>query len=108
MSDKNLTEDEVLSNFITKMVDDKGEAGLTPEERGALETRLKHELDRYVEVSLIAALPDEKLLVLEKWLDLGMTDEEKDFFFEEAGINESHVIETALMNFRANYLGEVA
>ena len=108
MPNKNLADDEMLSSFIAKMVDDKGEAELAPAERQELEAKLRQELDRYVEVSMIAALSDEKLLVLEKWLDLGMTDEEKEFFFEEAGVDETHMVEMALMNFRANYLGEAA
>lgn len=110
MPSNTINDERVLVAFADKMIDDKGNAkNLSQEERGTLRRGLVKRLKEVTEKAVLAVLPDEKLIELEKVLDEDGSDEELEAIF--GSINEEEyakAVEDAMTEFREAYLVGVA
>lgn len=109
MPEFKVTKNKLLSLFIDRMMVDKGVDGMSLGEQADLRKALAAELDTQIQSAMLEALPEEKLVELDKQLDGGMTDEELELFFEySAGVDFQSVIKDAMERFRKAYLGETS
>lgn len=106
MPDRKYNDQRTLSTYVDAMIMERGDAKeLSMEMRGALKRALLEGLNDAIEKAILAALPDSKLLELEKILDNDGSDEELDKFF--AGVEDvdaTPAIKQAMEKFRADYL----
>lgn len=99
MSKEAFTQNQIINTIVEQMIADKGET-LTDELRAAL----NQQMTSYIEGSIFAALPDEKLLELDAMAERDASDEELDAFFDQAGVDYDRVAEDAIARFREAYL----
>lgn len=94
-----------ISSFLDQMIAARGE-NLNKTERLALRQKLSLELDQKIDQAIVAALPEDKLLELNRRMDAGMSDDDVEKFFDETGIDFGKVALEAATQFRRDYLGE--
>ncbi len=99
MPTKIVTQGMILDAMIDKMIAEKGE-NISEEER----ERLKDQLGERLETAMVMALPDAKMMQLDRMLDGEVDDAAMDKFFAEAGVDFSPVIEAEAEKFRQEFL----
>lgn len=106
MPDGKINSERVLTTYVERMIDDKGDAtelGLA--ERDALRRVLARKLNDAIEKAMLASLPDEKLNELEKILERDGSDEELEAFFDGVeGVDAGPAVEKAMAQVREDYL----
>lgn len=98
------SQEQILSAFVLKMMQDKGVTGLSDDERNRLRMNLQDKLEEQIERALVEMLSDEQLIELDKRLDEGMTDEEVEAFFLEAGVDAEQAMADAMKAFREAFM----
>ena len=101
-----ITQDQVIAVYLERMLKDKGEWAEDAQEQKRQIERLRQKLDERVEREMIQALSDDQLDELERRLDDGMTDDEMEEFLENTGVDFGAAARKAMIEFRAEYLGE--
>ena len=101
-----ITQDQVIAVYLERMLKDKGEWAEDDQEQKRQIERLRQKLDERVEREMIRALSDDQLDELERRLDDGMTDDEMEEFLENTGVDFGAAARKAMIEFRAEYLGE--
>ncbi len=104
MPETNMDAQEVINDFLDRMITDKGEA-LSPEERLARRKELKDRLDGMVDEEMIAAVPDDKIIELDAKMQEGMTSAQVEAFLLESGADFEQAAIAALDRLRNEYLG---
>lgn len=106
MPDTTLTQENSIDVFVERLMAEKGDAG------GADQSKLKAELQERVvektEEAMLKALPDEKLIELERKLDEGMSDDDLGKFFLNAGVDYQPAVQQAMQELKTEFLGEAA
>ncbi|MBQ2660066.1 hypothetical protein IJF86_01425 [Candidatus Saccharibacteria bacterium] len=97
----NLQTGEILEKFVEQMMQEKGE-----EASGPKKTELIDKLDKKIEEAFLMALPDERLLALNKALDEDASDKKINAILFGSGIDFRVVAATAMKKFKNEYLGE--
>lgn len=105
---ENKTKEETIVAFVDQMLAEAQIAGMSPEEQTALKAQLEDGADDVVEMALIEALPDEKLIELNELLDNNAPDEDLDGFFASAGVDFAEVVGNALLKYRQDFLANLA
>lgn len=98
------SQEQILSAFVIKMMQDKGVTSLSDEERSRLRMSLQDKLEEQIERALIEMLSDERLVELDKKLDEGATDEEVEAFFLASGADANQVMTDAMKAFREAFM----
>ena len=101
-----ITQDQVIAVYLERMLKDKGEWAEDAQEQKRQIERLRQKLDERVEREMIRALSDDQLDELDRRLDDGMTDDEMEEFLENTGVDFGAAARKAMVEFRAEYLGE--
>ena len=101
-----ITQDQVIAVYLERMLKDKGEWAEDAQEQKRQIERLRQKLDERVEREMIRALSDDQLDELDRRLDDGMTDDEMEEFLENTGVDFGAAARKAMIEFRAEYLGE--
>lgn len=104
MPESTPNQDQILSAFVIKMMQDKGITGMSEEERSRLRMSLQDKLEEQIERALIEMLSDEQLIELDKKLDEGVTDEEVEAFFLESGADANQAMTDTMKAFREAFL----
>lgn len=99
-----MPKEKVLSEFVEKMVAEKGVAGMTPEQQAQLSKSLSEKLEEQIEQAMIKMLSDEQLVQLETMLDSNVSDEALEKFFDESGVDFSQAAAQAMTEFRKAYM----
>lgn len=98
-------DDEIMDKFLYGLIDTKGLKSFKGEIRWKVKEDLKALLVEYINVSILNALPEDKLGALSQAVDEG--DKEKiGEIFKDAGIDYGKVVGEALIGFGNTYLGE--
>lgn len=100
MPTKIVTQGMVLDAVVNKMAADKG-VNISEEER----ERLTKELEERIDQAMVMALPDAKLVELDRILEGEVDDAAVEKLFAEAGVDFGAVIETEIEKFRGEFLG---
>ena len=98
------SEEQILSAFVLKMMQDKGLTGMSDDERSRLRLNLQDKLEEQIERALIEMLSDEQLVELDRRLDEGMTEEEVEAYFLGAGTDANQVMADAMKAFRDAFM----
>ncbi len=93
-----------LSDFATKLIEEKGLDNLDDEVREQIKSDLISRLEDRVNAAILAALPPEKLGDFEKILEQGNTDEIQSFCSKNV-LDLDQLVASELMSFRQTYLG---
>ena len=104
MPESTPSQEQILSAFVIKMMQDKGITGLSDEERDRLRMNLQDKLEEQIERALIEMLSDEELIELDKKLNEGVTDEEIEAFFLGTGADADKIITDTMEAFRVAFL----
>lgn len=104
-NDNQPNREQMLLAFVSKMMADKG-LKLNQEQEQQLKARLFDKLNEQIEQSFVRALPDDKLVLLEKLLDDNVPDEVIEKFFEESGLDMQAAAARAMEDFRQAFLKE--
>lgn len=106
MPENKLTDAQMLTAFVNKMVTDKGLV-LSDDERQKLRAKLLSELNVAIEQAMIRALPDEKLLELERLTENPeVTDAAIEAVFTGSGVDFQAVVGRTMNDFRQKFLSE--
>lgn len=105
MPENKINPDMVLSRFLDEIVAVKG-AGLSKIERLSLRQDLRTEMDEKVDAAIIAALPEAKLLELNKLVESEASEDEIENFFVTAGVDFEKVALSAMLQFRKDQMGD--
>ncbi len=104
MPTKTITQGMVLNAFIDKMLAATGQENTNPEEQRAVREGLRLQLESEMEKAMIKALPDAKLIELNKMLEReNVSDDEIEKFFETSGVDFQKVIEGVMQKFAEDY-----
>ena len=99
---ENLTQEQLLTLFVERLIADKG-----LEATEELKTELLIGIDKKVNAEIVKALPDEYLRKLNAEFDAGTGTADKIAeIVEESGIDMGKITEKALTAFRNEYLGK--
>lgn len=104
MPESKPNQEEILSAFVIKMIQDKGLGEMSDEERSRLRMNLQDKLQEQIEQALIGMLSDEQLAELDEKLDNGATDEEVEAFFLATGADANKAMTDAMKAFREAFL----
>lgn len=104
MPETNVSAQEVIDDFLDKLITDRGES-LTPEERVVRRKELKERLDGMVDEEMIAAVPDDKIIELDAKMQEGMTSAQVEAFLLDSGADFEQAAIAALDRLRNEYLG---
>lgn len=97
---KKITQGMLLDAFIDRMLAKSGKTNITSDERRELRDQMRVELEPRIERAIIEALPDAKLVELDKLLDQeGELDDEVEKFFAESGVDYDKAVEKVMMEF---------
>lgn len=107
MPENKINPDMVLSRFLDEIVAVKG-AGLSKVERLSLRQDLRTEMDEKVDAAIIAALPEDKLLELNKMVESEASEDEIENFFVTAGVDFEKVALSVMLQFRKDQMGDKA
>lgn len=107
MPENKLNDEKVLQMFVDRLIADKGGDTLDAKQKETLQGELMSELDERMQQAMIRALPDAKLMELEKMLDADASDEEIESFFanasKDAGVDFDPEIRKVFEAFRTDY-----
>lgn len=103
MPENKLNDEKVLAMFVDRLIADKGGDTLDAKQKETLQKELLEELDERIQQAMIRALPDAKLMELEKLLDEDAPDEEIEGFFKGADADFDPAIRKAMDEFRTDY-----
>jgi hypothetical protein len=107
MPENKLNDEKVLQMFVDRLIADKGGDMLDAKQKETLQGELMAELDERMQQAMIRALPDAKLMELEKMLDADASDEEIESFFanasKDAGVDFDPEIRKVFEAFRTDY-----
>lgn len=103
MPENKLDDEKVLRMFVDRLIADKGGDTLDVKQKGILQKELLEELDERIQQAMIRALPDAKLMELEKLLDEDAPDEIIEGLFKGAGMDFDPAIRKAMDEFRTDY-----
>lgn len=103
MPENKLNDEKVLQMFVDRLIADKGGDTLDAKQKETLQGELMAELDERMQQAMIRALPDAKLMELEKMLDADASDEEIESFFMSAGVDFDPEIRKVFEAFRTDY-----
>ncbi len=107
MPENKLNDEKVLRMFVDRLIADKGGDTLDAKQKETLQGELMAELDERIQQAMIRALPDAKLMELEKMLDADASDEEIESFFanasKDAGVDYDPEIRKVFEAFRTDY-----
>lgn len=107
MPENKLNDEKVLQMFVDRLIADKGGDTLDAKQKETLQGELMAELDERMQQAMIRALPDAKLMELEKMLDADASDEEIESFFanasKDAGVDFDPEIRKVFEAFRTDY-----
>lgn len=107
MPENKLNDEKVLQMFVDRLIADKGGDTLDAKQKETLQGELMAELDERMQQAMIRALPDAKLMELEKMLDADASDEEIESFFanasKDAGVDFDPEIRKVFETFRTDY-----
>lgn len=103
MPENKLNDEKVLAMFVDRLIADKGGDTLDAKQKETLQRELLEELDERIQQAMIRALPDAKLMELEKLLDEDAPDEEIEGFFKGADADFDPAIRKAMDEFRTDY-----
>ena len=107
MPENKLNDEKVLQMFVDRLIADKGGDTLDAKQKETLQGELMAELDERIQQAMIRALPDAKLMELEKMLDADASDEEIESFFanasKDAGVDFDPEIRKVFEAFRTDY-----
>lgn len=107
MLENKLNDEKVLQMFVDRLIADKGGDTLDAKQKETLQGELMAELDERMQQAMIRALPDAKLMELEKMLDADASDEEIESFFanasKDAGVDFDPEIRKVFETFRTDY-----
>ena len=103
MPENKLNDEKVLQMFVDRLIADKGGDMLDAKQKETLQGELMAELDERMQQAMIRALPDAKLMELEKMLDADASDEEIESFFMSAGVDFDPEIRKVFEAFRTDY-----
>lgn len=103
MPENKLNDEKVLAMFVDRLIADKGGDTLDAKQKETLQRELLEELDERIQQAMIRALPDAKLMELEKLLDEDALDEEIEGFFKGADADFDPAIRKAMDEFRTDY-----
>lgn len=103
MPENKLNDEKVLAMFVDRLIADKGGDTLDAKQKETLQKELLEELDERIQQAMIRALPDAKLMELEKLLDEDAPDEEIESFFKGADADFDPAIRKAMDEFRTDY-----
>lgn len=106
MPNINSEQEQVLEAYVRQMVADKGLLEEDKKQNGKIQQELRAQLNEVMDRSLIDALPEDKLVELDKMLDAGATDDEITNFFDTTGVDFEAAMKAAMEKFRNQYLGE--
>lgn len=98
-----MPKEKVLSEFVERMITDKG-GEMTVEQRTQLAGSLREKLQEQIEQAMLRMLSDEQLVELEQMLDAGVSDDDLERFFDEAGVDFSRAAAQAMTEFRKAYM----
>lgn len=98
-------QEQMLLSFISKMMADKG-LKLSAVQEQQLKARLYDKLNEQIQQSLVRALPNDKLVLLDKLLDDDLPSEVIEKFFEESGVDMQAAVARAMEDFRQAFLKE--
>lgn len=105
MPESKPNQDEILSAFVIKMMQDKGLPDMSEETRSRLRMSLQDKLEEQIEQALVGMLSDEQLMELDRKLDEGATDEEVEAFFLNSGADANVAMTDAMKAFREAFMG---
>lgn len=103
MPENKLDDEKVLRMFVDRLIADKGGDTLDVKQKEILQKELLEELDERIQQAMIRALPDAKLMELEKLLDEDAPDEAIEGLFKGAGMDFDPAIRKAMDEFRTDY-----
>ena len=101
-----ITQDQMLAVYLERILKDKGEWAEDAQEQKRQIERLRQKLDDRVEREMMRVLSDDQLDELERRLDDGMDDDELEEFLGNTGADFGAAARKAMIEFRAEYLGE--
>ena len=96
-------DEKVLTAFVDRLIANKGGSTLDATQKETLQGELLEQLDDRIQHAMIGALPDAKIVELEKLLDADAPDEEVEKIFQESGADYSHAIRKAMDDFQTDY-----
>ncbi len=96
MPNENQDQQDLIENTIGRLVNARMRAGMTPEEQSALREQAAAEVEDCIRDVLLQALSDEQLEELDRRIDAGMSDEEEQEFFLNAGVDYRPLLMQAL------------
>lgn len=105
MIDK-MSELELVEVFVRQMMIEKGLDGMDEELTKKIREDLMERVVFQINRALVAALPDDKLELLEKKLEVNPQDGNLGEILEGSGVDVEAVTLEALGNFKKNYLAE--
>lgn len=106
MPENKINAEGVISSFLDQIIAAKGE-NLSKNERLSLRQELFGELDDKINAAVIAALPDDKMLELNRELDGNASEQEIEEFFLNAGVDFNKVALQTALQFRKDQLRDV-
>ncbi len=98
------TQNDSINKFVEKLIDEK-QFDVTKEVRDILKQDLMRRLNDFITARILAALSDKDIIVFEKMLDEGKTDEDLQKFVMEHVPNFMNFLTATLLEFREVYLG---
>lgn len=96
MPDENQNQQNLIETTIERLVRARTYEGMTSDEQSALREQVTEEVEDCIKDVLLRALSDEQLEELDRRLDAGMTDDEEQEYFLNAGIDYRPLLEQAL------------
>lgn len=102
--DKKIRDEIALLSFVDKIIKEKNDPSIKPEELPQLKAFLLQQVHDAINRQLIAALPEKDQMLLDQLLDKNPVDGEINEFLIKQIPNIEAEITVALLNFRAAYL----
>ncbi len=103
MPETKLNDEKVLRMFVDRLIAEKGGESLEAKQKETLQGELLEELDERIQQAMVRALPDAKLMELEKLLDAEAPDEEIESFFSGAGVDFNPALKKVMSDFQNDY-----
>ena len=97
------TQENTVDVFVESLIAEKGLTNAANREQ--IKTELQERVIERTEEAMLKTLPDEKLIELERKLDEGMSDDDLEKFFLNAGVDYNPAVEQAMMKLKAELLG---
>lgn len=96
---------EFVDQFVEKLIDEKGLANIKEEQKAELETTLKEQLVKRINLAILKELPDDKFEEFEKAAKDKNVDYEKlQDIVAGADIDMAKILEEVSVNFREKFL----